>query len=476
MSDSPQLPAPAPEEVEVNLARASVHPSLFDPPPADDPTQPDPAREKRRQREKVAYIVALGWLETHGLACEWPRREPEPPAPEKKQRKGAPQRRRRQTFGQHSKGVAPAGERRLVSRRMSEVSSRPVSWLWRGRFPLGRVCFLLGRQGRGKSTYVHWFAATVANGLPLPDCKEPCPRGSVIILTAEENAEEDIKYRYEAMGLDASKIHVIDGVDCGDESSAMFALARDVPLLVDKVEEIGDVKLIVIDPIGSYTHGINQRDDSEVRALLDQLIRLADEKGVCVLMVASPLEERAEGHPRPGRELRGVHAGPPDGLVPQRRPQGPLPAAPEPAQVEHEGRDPFGPGRVVPQGATDLAPQTDPPGRLRGRPDAPEDRARRDDVRKAGPGRQRGQVGEGVHPQVPRRERGRPGSRSSSTRPSSPGSRSRVSGRGCDGLSTTTARSPTSRTRTTITSGSSSPSPPRLRKGRRLPRRKATPR
>jgi archaellum biogenesis ATPase FlaH len=215
---------------------------------------------------------------------------PEQSAPEKPPPAARkPGRHRRQTGKQIRDAFMASGELELVTGRMSEVERKDVRWLWPGRIPRGRLTFLLGRQGKGKSTLVCWLAAAVANGLPWPDTKEPNERGSVVIIQGEESASEDLKARFVAMGIDDTNIHIVYGCKrVGDDGESQFSLLRDVHLLGAYLESIGDVRLVIIDPISSFTHGINQRDDGEVRALLTPLKHLAEEHGATFLYVMHP--------------------------------------------------------------------------------------------------------------------------------------------------------------------------------------------
>ena len=56
-----------------------------------------------------------------------------------------------------------------VITRVSDVASRPVSWLWPGRIPLGKVTMLAGDPGLGKSvlTMYRSFAVSTCRRLVL---------------------------------------------------------------------------------------------------------------------------------------------------------------------------------------------------------------------------------------------------------------------------------------------------------------------
>jgi hypothetical protein len=75
----------------------------------------------------------------------------------------------------------------------------------------------------------------------------------------------------------------------------MFQIADSNHLrkLEKAIEHIGDVRLILFDPITSYLSGINANSNSEVRSALGGLVRLAQRHNVCILGI-SHLNKKAD--------------------------------------------------------------------------------------------------------------------------------------------------------------------------------------
>ena len=172
---------------------------------------------------------------------------------------------------------------------MADVESRPVQWLWEGRLPAGRVSMIVGMPGLGKSFLTCDMAARVTTGRAWPD-GAPCDRGSVILISCEDDPGDTIRPRLDAHGADVSRVHLLSGslvrdAD-GKESELMFTLA-DVLILEAALDAVPDCRLIVIDPIGSYLGGrTDAHRDNEVRAVLAPVAMLAEKTGAAVLMVA----------------------------------------------------------------------------------------------------------------------------------------------------------------------------------------------
>jgi putative DNA primase/helicase len=171
---------------------------------------------------------------------------------------------------------------------LADVEPVEVRWLWRGRIPMGRITLLVGRPGEGKSFVTMDWAARVSTGTAWPD-GEPCERGSVLIVSAEDDPADTIRPRLDAHHADVSRIHVLSAVrrvgEDGGSFERCFTLA-DLPDLEAAIKTHRPA-LIIIDPIGSYMGGeVDSHRDTEVRSVLAPVAALAAKYGVAVVVVA----------------------------------------------------------------------------------------------------------------------------------------------------------------------------------------------
>jgi len=172
---------------------------------------------------------------------------------------------------------------------MSDIEPREVRWLWPGRIPLGRITLLVGRPGEGKSFLTMDAAARVSTGSPWPD-DAPCERGSVLIISGEDDPADTIRPRLDAHHADVSRVHLLSMVrrigEDGKPFDVMFSL-NDLRALEAALQRLNECKLIVIDPIGSFLGGdVDAHRDNEVRSILAPLAKLAERYGPAVLVVA----------------------------------------------------------------------------------------------------------------------------------------------------------------------------------------------
>jgi RecA-family ATPase len=90
-------------------------------------------------------------------------------------------------------------ESRLVVKCAADIKPEKIDWLWEERLPLGKCVLVAGEGGLGKSMLLAWIAAAVSRGKDWP-CDEGKSRcGSVIILSAEDDAAETIVPRLIAL-------------------------------------------------------------------------------------------------------------------------------------------------------------------------------------------------------------------------------------------------------------------------------------
>jgi hypothetical protein len=85
-----------------------------------------------------------------------------------------------------------------------------------------------------------------------------------------------------AANSDLNRIEIVSMVVASGNRDRMFNLGTDLGLLRKKIAEVGDVKLVLIDPISAYlgTGKIDSFRTTDVRAVLGPLVDLANELGV----------------------------------------------------------------------------------------------------------------------------------------------------------------------------------------------------
>lgn len=181
---------------------------------------------------------------------------------------------------------------------VAAVEARNIAWLWQPRIALGKVTLFSGNPGQGKSQLTAYLAACTSRGDPFID-GQPCPRGSVIMIACEDDVADTIRPRLEAAGADLAKVHILNAVRHREDGNKegkgekrqrlsdphAFNLADGLEGLRAMIDEIGDVKLIVLDPVSAYLSGADSHKNAEVRELLLPVQQLAAEKEIALVLV-----------------------------------------------------------------------------------------------------------------------------------------------------------------------------------------------
>jgi hypothetical protein len=172
----------------------------------------------------------------------------------------------------------------LASVNAADVEIEEYDWVWPSRFALKKIGLLVGLPDEGKGLTISDIAARITRGAMWPCGEGQAPLGNVIVLSAEDDIADTIVPRLIAAGADLSRITVLKMMR-DTESERMFSLVTDLPVLRQKILEIGNVVMIIIDPVTAYL-GVGKVDSfraTDVRAVLSPLKELAEELRVAVL-------------------------------------------------------------------------------------------------------------------------------------------------------------------------------------------------
>ncbi len=161
-------------------------------------------------------------------------------------------------------------------RLLSEVSPRPVEWLWENYIPLGEATIVEGHPGTNKTLLLYDIAArlTVGREMPCVPAKASRPReGGVLFLVGEDSIPKTVRSRLVAAGADLSRVGILDAVVIPD----------DIRTIRQAIKEI-DAKLLVVDTLNDFM-GCNVLGNQQVRRALRPIRELAEETNGAVVPV-----------------------------------------------------------------------------------------------------------------------------------------------------------------------------------------------
>jgi putative DNA primase/helicase len=167
------------------------------------------------------------------------------------------------------------GDSRPLVTNAADVARKNVEWLWPERIALGKLSVIAGHPGLGKSQLAAFMAATVSTGCEWPCCEGRAPLGSVMMLMGEDDPGDTIRPRLEAANADLSRVHLIDTSDHD------FDLFSEMQRLEQEIQRVGDVRLIIIDPVTAFSKSGNVQ-----RSAANRLRQLAVSTGAAVVAVS----------------------------------------------------------------------------------------------------------------------------------------------------------------------------------------------
>lgn len=154
----------------------------------------------------------------------------------------------------------------------ADLTPEPVQWLWSDWLALGKFHLLAGAPGQGKTTIAMGMAATVTIGGRWPDGSR-CDAGNVLIWSGEDDYKDTLLPRLLAAGADRNRVFFVDGTRTGN-AVRPFDPSTDTRTLKEAIQQIGSVRLIVIDPVSTAVTGDSHKN-TEVRRGLQPLVDLA---------------------------------------------------------------------------------------------------------------------------------------------------------------------------------------------------------
>ncbi|MBK9173222.1 MAG: AAA family ATPase [Chloracidobacterium sp.] len=167
------------------------------------------------------------------------------------------------------RGNGPDEEPPLKVYRAADVKDERVEWLWEPFLPLGNFCLLDGEEGIGKTFLSCALLTAVANGrgLPILRGEYTVPPSNAMIVSAEDSLSAVLKPRLVSMDAPLERIYLTDEV---------FALSPEGVERLSKAIALYEPRLVIIDPLFSYTGGVNLNNDNEIRSVTDPLKRIAE--------------------------------------------------------------------------------------------------------------------------------------------------------------------------------------------------------
>ena len=181
-------------------------------------------------------------------------------------------------------------KRRVELLCASEVMVVKMDWLWRARLAKGAITLFEGGPERGKSTVLADVAARVTVGHSFPGETETRAPANVVMLIAEDDIGATVVPRLIAARANLNRVYFLS-VTLDERGDVVpFHLSDDCARLREKCRTVGDVALVIVDPLVSFMGSrqgrtLNTYNDMEVRKALAPLKDLAESLRVAVAAI-----------------------------------------------------------------------------------------------------------------------------------------------------------------------------------------------
>lgn len=159
----------------------------------------------------------------------------------------------------------------------TDITEKPVKWLWYPYIPLGKITIMQGNSGIGKTMLALNIAAALSNGEQLPGDNEHREPISIIYNTAEDGLGDTIKPRLRSAGADLTRINTIN--------ERVNTVTMTDERIENSVCELG-AKLLILDPIQAYLGAkTDMNKANEVRPIFAQLGRVAEDNECAIVLI-----------------------------------------------------------------------------------------------------------------------------------------------------------------------------------------------
>jgi putative DNA primase/helicase len=177
----------------------------------------------------------------------------------------------------------------LIMDCAADIEPESIEWLWPRRVAIGKQTLIAGEAGLGKTQVAIAMVAAVTTGGLWPCGEGRAPLGNVIIFSAEDGTADTIVPRLTAAGADLKRVHIVRSVQQWSKGRRAFNLQTDLQTLEKTIDEIGDVRLVIIDPISSYLGArVDSHVNASVRGVLEPLGEMAERLRVAIVSITHP--------------------------------------------------------------------------------------------------------------------------------------------------------------------------------------------
>jgi putative DNA primase/helicase len=166
------------------------------------------------------------------------------------------------------------------------IEPEPLLWLWENRIPLGKLTVFCGPPDTGKSTVAIDIASRITRGDVWPDCNGHRDPQDVLMLISEDDLADTIVPRLTVSGADKERVHFARQSIYGEKRAARrINFETDLGALERMISANQNIKLVIVDPLGSYIGKLKKNADEDMRWVLSELKEMAERMGIAIISI-----------------------------------------------------------------------------------------------------------------------------------------------------------------------------------------------
>jgi hypothetical protein len=179
----------------------------------------------------------------------------------------------------------------LKLKDLTDITARPIDWLYEGYLPKGMLVYFFAQKGRGKTKVCDWFTTYISSGRDWPDGtkNEAGPR-VVIRFNLEDPDEQVLKPCLYIAGANLSNTKLSDATAlaiCGEQQSDTAVDFTDPAVLAALTRTIKETNaaLVILEPITNYKGRAANNSHDDMRPIYTNLAMVAKDTGACIVAV-----------------------------------------------------------------------------------------------------------------------------------------------------------------------------------------------
>jgi RecA-family ATPase len=179
------------------------------------------------------------------------------------------------------------GDIEIEITKLSDITCKEQPWFWPSFIPNHTITLFAGNGGVGKSALLLYIAAKTTTGEKFCYCgfDISLPKGRVIIMSAEDDPEYQLKPKLLAAGADENLIDLIKCKTTGiTKKRKLINLQNDLDAIERHIQENPDIKLIIIDPVGYFIGDLRDDNNGEVIHFLDVLKDFSKRNNLAIIL------------------------------------------------------------------------------------------------------------------------------------------------------------------------------------------------